>query len=66
MVVAFKASCGLAFVAVIEKTTPRAVMIANPSVVTLPPSVAEVEVIAVAVGLVTLGATAPVSSMAKT
>jgi len=50
--------CGLALVEVMEKTTPRAVMAAPPSLVTLPPSVADVEVMLVTVGVVTVGAVA--------
>src|SRR5436190_1488015 len=50
---------GLLLTEVLAYRTPRLVRAAPPSLVTVPPSVAEVAVIAVTVGLVTLGAVVP-------
>src|SRR5262245_39220882 len=57
---------GLGSVAVGAYRTPRAVMLAPPLLVTLPPSVTDVGATLVAVGLVTVGATGSWTTPRKT
>src|SRR4051812_4627892 len=52
-------SCGSGLLAVGEKRTPRSVMVALPSEVTVPPSVAEVGVTAALLAKNRLGGTGP-------